>query len=322
MSKSKISKAFDQGVADLRGTAKVGGPGKTFSFLLPLVVEIERGKRQMGAGPMAFTTFKDLTDPERTALATIWKKWNTLLSRVDLFAKDHTPSSGSGSELRKATALTELEAVPLPRSVLAEMRKTRLEGPYARLSGFAGLVRREYSFELFELRRTQQPGVIWNEGEDDAELLTFLQNTRSPDLWHQIVGGFNYDLDITYQALDWISQQPELDRGTACLMFRMLCGEEYVNKPITYFEGRWNGRDAMLIGRLSERELGEGFQTAEFDAPPYDGERWTKWLDGQRARAGEAGTVPLVEGFFAGNTGSREANSGFTVDEDCRITRR
>lgn len=105
----------------------------------------------------------------------------------------------------------------------------------------------------------------------DEKFLDWLGENPDPDLWHLIVGNFNYDLPCTSRVLNWIVDQPDCDRATAASAFALCCGEDYAGRPKADVDERTDTYAGIVEKICRRSELGDGFPVNRLAPFGYDG---------------------------------------------------
>ena len=251
MQVDEIQNAYDLGLADVRGTGPLGGLGRGLHYLMPYVVAFARNGRSPYQGD-DWPDYAALSPNELKAMEVLHAALND--DQFDVMERypaawavivplAHEALDSKGKTLERCKLY---EIAPEP-----ELGITNPSLAAAAIVGF---------FNRFDFDKI--PTVDQRVDFEECGTIAGLEQSRDPDLWHLVPGGFNFDSERTFEVLNWIIEQPECDRATAALIFLRLCGSDYVGKPIIPEDER-SRPTAEIINKICKRSESEGFARSE-----------------------------------------------------------
>ena len=219
-------------------------------------------------------------------------------------------------EPEREVSVDELLSV-FDRAGAQRMRKRR-----AAVQALIVAEEREKALRLAEANRRQaleMEHMRCPRGRLDLRPNEFLQwvQAQTPDTWHLIVCGWEYDDDSYNSALSWILDQRQCDVGTAARFFffaAMGLATEDPEKLRPYHRAQWE-----LMKKAADRWSAEHYLQSELD-PGLDGTD-VAWFDGyaaDRIRDGRplAFTIPAPT---ARSFGTRLPQSGYAYHGGGRV---
>lgn len=168
--------------------------------------------------------------------------------------------------------------------------------------------------QKLEMEHTRCP-----RGRLDLSPDEFLQwiRAQTPDTWHLIVFGWEYDDDSFNSALSWILDQPQCDVGTAARFFflaAMGLATEEPEKLRSHYRAQWElmkkAADLWSAGHYRQSELDPGLDGAD-----------VAWFDGYAADRLHEGR-PLafaIPAPTARSFGTRLPQSGYAYHGSGRV---
>ncbi len=92
------------------------------------------------------------------------------------------------------------------------------------------------------------------------DLLEWLKSDpqSTPKLWHHVVADLNYDVDETWDILEWIMQQPNCDAGTVRKVLTLTDADFYQTNAV------YEGTTADLLEVIAARLENGGYAAPEF----------------------------------------------------------
>jgi hypothetical protein len=294
-------------------------------FLLPYSVCVARDNGYTGKA-IRYPDYDELTESERTAINLTYV---ALTARNRDEIKSWIAKTGmSATLIEPAYRLLDLDRnqdeEPMDREILRlDMNRPHAEVSEALVYPAVMITSVCSMIGLSDGPRRRGPDAL----AGGANFLKELEALDDPDVWHLIVNGFNYDLEVTWRAVDWIVGRPECDAATAALAFLRLQGEDYVGKRVPELgEPAESPFDAArIVAKICLRSEGAGFARSDLSL------RCVGEDDDQRAllarlveREGERpepGRIPAPRRLLANVFDGRPPDTPYRVEPDDYVFR-
>lgn len=137
-------------------------------------------------------------------------------------------------------------------------------------------------WETHELVLAHEPG----------EMIAFLNSTRDPSLWCEVVGGLNYDNPDALGVVKWICEQDDCQNAIAAYALQMLdiayyCGSDEASS--------WNEESFEIVSMIVARANRAQFPASGLSDPAdFDRASLLEECRQAEARVRNAGKVPVV----------------------------